>query len=83
MSKTQDNFGHTVFVLCARIVEHPLTAVALTNDCEEREQWFSVMWEIVFSILAGGERTSIEKLDTVLRLLSKVWWSSKNSLICS
>lgn len=55
---------------CARIVEHPLTAVALTNDCEEREQWFSVMWEIVFSILAGGGRTNIEKLDTVLRLLA-------------
>lgn len=55
---------------CARIAEHPLTSVALTNDCEEREQWRSVMWKIVFSILADGTCTDPEKLHSILRLLA-------------
>lgn len=55
---------------CARIVEHPLTAVALTNDCHERNKWFSVQWEIVFSVLAEGEPPESEKLYTVLQVLA-------------
>lgn len=55
---------------CVRIIGHPLTVVALSNDCNEREQWFSVMWEIVSSVLTEGKRSDSEELHSVLRLLS-------------
>lgn len=55
---------------CIRIIEHPLTAVVLPNDCNEREQWFSVMWEIVFSVLTEGMRSDPEKLYSVLQFLA-------------
>lgn len=55
---------------CARIVEHPLTVLALTSDCDEREQWFSVMWEIVFTALSDGEVYDAEAMCTVLRTLA-------------
>lgn len=55
---------------CARIVEHPLTALALTNDCNERKQWFSVMWEIVFAALSKKALYDAEAMRTVLRTLA-------------
>lgn len=55
---------------CVRIIGHPLTVVALSNDCNEREKWFSVMWEIVSSVLTEGKRSDSEELHSILRLLS-------------
>lgn len=55
---------------CVRIIEHPLTAAALTSDCGEREQWFSVIWEIVFSAMAEETLVDVEKLHSLLRLLA-------------
>lgn len=77
---------------CARIIEHPLTAVALSNDCDERKQWFSIMWEIVFSVLAKEEFYNQETLYKVLQTLSpkccEVAWSenlglfAKETVLC-
>lgn len=55
---------------CVRIVTHPLTATALTNDCSERKQWFDIMWEIVLSTFCGGKLCDGTNLDTVLRFLA-------------
>lgn len=78
---------------CARIIEHPLTAVALSNDCDERKQWFSVMWGIVFSVLAREEFYNQETLYKVLQTLSpkccEVAWSenlglfAKETVLCN
>jgi len=55
---------------CARIAEHPLTAVALTNRCNEREQWLSHMWEIVFTSIRRATEISAENLRIVLLRLA-------------
>lgn len=78
---------------CARIIEHPLTAVALSNDCDERKQWFSVMWGIVFSVLTREEFYNQETLYKVLQTLSpkccEVAWSenlglfAKETVLCN
>lgn len=55
---------------CARIVKHPLTAVALTNHCDERTQWLCVMWETVFSALTEKGSANQENLYEILHFLS-------------
>lgn len=55
---------------CTRIVEHPLTAAALTHNCTERGQWFSAVWENIFNVLAAGKLSNTENLYKVLQVLS-------------
>lgn len=55
---------------CARIAAHPLTATALTSDCDERKQWFALMREIVFHALSSGTLSDAESLHTVFQVLS-------------
>lgn len=55
---------------CARIAAHPLTAVALTNDCDERKQWYALMRGIVFHGLSSNAFSDVESLRTVLKVLS-------------
>lgn len=55
---------------CARIAEHPLTALALTNRCSEREQWFSLMWEILFAGVSDEKEICAEKINSVLKTLA-------------
>lgn len=55
---------------CARIAAHPLTATALTSDCDERKQWFALMREIVFHTLSSGTLSDAESLHTVFQVLS-------------
>ncbi len=55
---------------CARIAGHPLTAFALTNNCEERVAWYALMWEIVLGAMAGGALTDGESLRQTLKTLS-------------
>ena len=53
---------------CAQIVSHPLTEVALTNDCNERKQWYALIKNIVCSNLAGAENT--DDLKVILKKIS-------------
>ena len=55
---------------CLRILRHPLTTFALTYQCEEREQWFTLMWEILFMSLKDSSGSSREKLVEALCILS-------------
>ena len=53
---------------CARIASHPLTEVALTNDCNERKTWYALIKNIVFSNLSGTE--NVDDLKAVLKKVS-------------
>lgn len=61
---------------CARIATHPLTAIALTNDCDERKQWFALMREIVFYELSTNALSDVKSLRTVLKVLSSHCYSA-------
>lgn len=57
---------------CLRIRQHPLTETALTSECKLRDQWFTLMWEILSMALAdtNADPTAREKLTELLCLLS-------------
>ncbi len=55
---------------CARIAAHPLTVTALTNNCDERKQWYALMRGIVFYELSANTLSDAESLRTVLKTLS-------------
>lgn len=55
---------------CLRILRHPLTDFALTHPCEEREIWFTLMWNILFMGLSDRSLSSREKLAEALCILS-------------
>lgn len=57
---------------CLRIRQHPLTEIALTSECEPRDQWFVLMWEILSMALAdtNAAPAAREKLTELLYLLS-------------
>lgn len=55
---------------CARIAAHPLTAVALSNRCDERERWFALMRGIISPILSSKRPVNAEELQTVFQVLS-------------
>lgn len=55
---------------CARIAEHPLTDLALTNHFGERERWYAVMWEIIFECMDSGNLSNVDGLRTVLKKLA-------------
>lgn len=55
---------------CTRIATHPLTTVALSNHCTEREQWFVLMRTIVFNALGSGKLPDTADLYATLKILS-------------
>lgn len=55
---------------CLRILNHPLTNYVMTAESEERDRWFTRMWEILLIGLSKLSPSGREKLSEALSFLS-------------
>ena len=55
---------------CARIISHPLTSAVLTNHCDEREEWFTNIEDILRDCFMGGEELDISSLKAAIKILA-------------
>lgn len=55
---------------CARIITHPLTCAVLDSSCPERDQWFSLVWEITLHALKDNALTDTDSLHSILTVLA-------------
>lgn len=55
---------------CARIVSHPLTSAALSHACQEREQWFRLVWGIALNAAEDRAFADTESLKSILTVLA-------------
>jgi len=54
---------------CSRIISHPLTSIALTNHCDEREKWFANISGILQMAFSRKEQVDISSLKNALKIL--------------
>lgn len=55
---------------CSRIISHPLTSIVLANHCDEREQWFTNIEEILRDCFMAGEELDISSLKAAVKILA-------------